>query len=135
MSHSDIIIIVATLSFTSTFGVYVAIRKIKQYTRPTINTLQRSGDVELMDYIEPVRPQQTYNPQDLFEPVFPIYERFSVNYERLPSYRTDTIPSYHTEDRLIINSCLENCVNLDFILIIFILVFFLILFRIIRIKI
>jgi hypothetical protein len=118
MSHSDIIWIVGTLTFASIFGPYVAIKLIKQYTRPPINTLQSSGDIELMDYIEPVRPQQTYNHQDLFEPVFPIYERISVNYWRVPSYRSETLPSYYTDDRIIINSCLENEIisNSDFLI-------------------
>jgi hypothetical protein len=86
MSHSDIIIIVGTLTFASIFGPYVAIKLIKQYTRPPINTLQRSGDIELMDYIEPAQPQQTHYPLDLLDPAFPIYERFTAFpiYERVP---------------------------------------------------
>ena len=135
MSHSDIIIIVATLSFASTFGVYVAIIKIKQYTRRPMNLLNREhGDIELGDITEPVYPQQIYDPRefDFSIPQSHNYERISnypPSYETgvIPSYHSGTIPSYHTYDRLMINSCLENCVNLDFILIIFILIFFLIL--------
>jgi hypothetical protein len=46
---SDIIIIVVTLTFASTFGVYAAIRVINRHTRPPVNTLVRSGDIELVD--------------------------------------------------------------------------------------
>jgi len=49
MSHSDIIIIVVTLTFSTTFGVYALIRVINQHTRPPVNTLVRSGDIELVD--------------------------------------------------------------------------------------
>jgi hypothetical protein len=48
---SDIIIIVVTLTFASTFGVYAAIRVINRHTRPPVNTLVRSGDIEL-DHIQ-----------------------------------------------------------------------------------
>lgn len=112
MSHTDIIWIVGTLTFASIFGPYVAIKLIKQYTRPPINTLQTSGDIELMDYIEPVRPQQTYNHQDLFEPAFPIYERFSVNYWRVPSYRSETLPSYHIKLTNYLDNKVQDAFNL-----------------------
>jgi hypothetical protein len=136
MSHSDIIIIVATLAFSSTVGVYATIRYINLHTRPPVNTLVRSGDIELVDYIEPTHPQQIYNYPDLFEPQFPIYERISnyVYFERAPSYQSGTLPSYHTVDRLNINSSLENSINLDYILIILIILCFLILILKLRIK-
>jgi hypothetical protein len=71
MSHSEIIIIVLTLTVISTFGVFVAIRKTIQYTRPPVNTLVRSGDIELIDYIEPTHPHQVYSYPDLLTPQFP----------------------------------------------------------------
>jgi hypothetical protein len=87
MTNSNIIIIVVTVTICSTLGIYVTIRKIIQYTRPPVNTLVRSGDIQLVDYIEPT--QQIYNYPDLLEPQFPIYERI-INYAsdngRLPSY-------------------------------------------------
>jgi len=49
MTHSDIIIIVVTATFASTFGVYAAIRYINLHTRPPVNTLVRLGDIELVD--------------------------------------------------------------------------------------
>lgn len=67
MSHTDWIWIIVTISFSSTFGVFVAIKKIKQYTRPPVNTLVRSGDIELVDYIEPTHPPQVYTNLDLLE--------------------------------------------------------------------
>jgi hypothetical protein len=126
MTNSNIIIIVVTLTICSTLGVYVAIRKTIQYTRPPVNTLVRSGDIELVDYIEPTQPQQIYNYPDLLEPQFPIYERiinYASDYGRVPSYWSGTPPSYQTIDRLNINSCLENSINPDFILwLIFVLI-------------
>jgi hypothetical protein len=85
MSEKDIIIIVATLTFASTVGVYAAIRYIKLHTRPPMNTLVRSGDIELPDFIEPTHPQQIYNYPDLLESQYPIYDRIS-EYGRVPSY-------------------------------------------------
>jgi hypothetical protein len=70
MLSSNIIIITATVTISSTLGVYVVIRKIIQYTRPPVNTLVRSGDIELVDYIEPTQPQQAYTHLDLLEPQF-----------------------------------------------------------------
>src|SRR5882757_5671304 len=82
MSHSDIIIITSTLLFASTFGVYAVIKIINRVTRPPVNSLIRSGDIELVnyieptnslvrtqdielvDYIEPTQPQQIYNYPD-----------------------------------------------------------------------
>jgi hypothetical protein len=84
MSHQDIIIILATFTFASTVGVFAAIRYINLHTRRPVNTLVRSGDIELVDYIEPTHPQQVYNYPDLFAPQYPIYDR---------------VPSYHTLDR------------------------------------
>jgi len=128
MSHTEIIWIVVTATFASTLGVYVAIRKIKQYTKPPVNTLERRGDIELVDYIEPTQPQQIYQYPDLSEgQPFPWY-----TYQRPPTYWSETLPSYQT-DNFYINSCLENSINIDFILIIFIISVF-ILFLIIRIK-
>jgi hypothetical protein len=88
MSHSDIIIITGTLFFFSTVGVYALIRVIKQHSRPPVNTLERSGDIQLVDYIEPVRAQDMYNYPDLLGSHYPIYERFSnhIHYGRVPSY-------------------------------------------------
>ena len=117
MSHTDIIILVITFSISSTLGVYALIRCINQHTRPPVNTLVRSGDIELVDYIEPSQPDRIYQYPDLLEQQqFPRYI-----YERAPSYWSGTPPSYQTTDRLYINSCLENSIYPD-------LIFWLILF-------
>lgn len=76
-----------------------------------MNTLVRSGHIELVDYIEPTHPQQVYNYPDLFAPQYPIYDR---------------VPSYHTIDRWNINSVLENAINLDSIL--WLILFFILIF-------
>lgn len=101
MIHNDIIIITVTLTISVPLGVIAAVKLINQYTRPPVNTLTRSGDIELVDYIEPTRPQQIYNYPDLLGSQITTYER---------------LPSYHTVDRGYINCCLENAINLDFIL-------------------
>jgi len=106
MSHTDIIWIVGTLTFASSVGVFAAIRYIKLHTRPPVNTLVRSGDLELIDYIEPTQPHHNY--PDLLVPQFP--------------RESSTPPSYHTIDRLNINSSLEDNINLDYIL--FLILFF-----------
>jgi hypothetical protein len=62
MTHLDIIITVVSLSLASTVGVYVAIKKINQYTRTPLNTLRReTGDIELNDLIEPRLPEQVHH--------------------------------------------------------------------------
>jgi hypothetical protein len=77
-----------------------------------------------MDYIEPSQPLAAHNPRDLdlFNPQFATYERFSNHsyYNEIgsiPSYQSEILPSYHSVDRLNINSCLENenIFNPDFI--------------------
>ena len=69
MTQSNIIIMIVGISIASTFGVYVAIKKINQYTRTPLNTLTReTGDIELIDYIEPTHPGETYYPVDLTIP-------------------------------------------------------------------
>ena len=129
--NSNILIITVTLTIVSTLGVYVVIRKIIQYTRPPVNTLVRSGDIELVDYIEPTRPQEIYNYPDLLGSYYQTYESFS-NYGRVssywsgnppsylngpcPSYQSGTLPSYQSVNRGYINCYLENSINLDFIL-------------------
>jgi len=120
MDHTTIIFLVVTLSICSTLGVYSAIRVIKKHSRPVVNTLNRSGDIELLDYIEPTQPQQIYNYPDLLQPQIYNYPdllqpQFQT-YERLPSYHTvDVLPSYYLADRWYIYSCLENNINLDYI--------------------
>ena len=113
MSHTDIIWIVGTLTFASTVGVFAAIRYIKLHTRPPVNTLVRSGDLELIDYIEPTQPHHNY--PDLLVQQFP--------------RESSTPPSYHTIDRLNINSSLEDNINLDYILFLILFCVFLLLIR------
>jgi hypothetical protein len=74
MINSNIIILVVTVTISSTLGVYVLIRKTIQYTRPPVNHLVRSGDIELVDYIEPTRPEGIYNYPDLLDPGYPMYD-------------------------------------------------------------
>jgi hypothetical protein len=100
MTHTDIAIILVTMTITSTLGVYVVIKKISQYTTPPVNTLVRPGDIELGDYIIPTRPSRAYNNLDLLQ----------------QTYEGSIPPSYHTNDGFYINCCLENSMHLDYIL-------------------
>jgi hypothetical protein len=139
MSHLDIIIITGTILISSTLGVYAVLRCINQHTNPPINTLsRRSGDIELQ-YIEPsidnnldlLQPQQvyisninscledsinlqstqsgnppSYNTLDLLQPQ-QVYTS-----ERIPSYLSANPSSYQNTN---INSCLEDSINLNYI--------------------
>lgn len=134
MSHTEIIIILTTAGISSTLGVIAAINIINKHTRPPVNTLVRSGDIELVDFIEPTQPQQVYNYTDLLGQQFQSWWRISDYNGTLPSYWSGTPPSYQTTDRININCCLENSINLDFILLLLILFFILILIIIILIR-
>jgi hypothetical protein len=93
LDHTTIIFVVVTLTICSTVGVYASIRVINKHSRHVVNTLNRRGDIELIDYIEPTQPPQIHTFPDLLEPQFPTYER-------LPSYHTiDGLPSYYVTDR------------------------------------
>ena len=128
MTHLDIIWIVVTLTISLTLKVYVAI-KIKYiyiYTRPSVNTLVILGDIKLVDYIEPTQPQWVFNYPNLLDSQ--IYERISnnIDYWKVPSYFSEASPSYQTVDQGYIYFCLENSINLDFILILLIFLFLLV---------
>lgn len=101
MSHTDIIIITATLFFTSTVGVYAAIRCINKHWAPAQNRLVRRGDIELVDYIEP----STNNNLDLLEPQPAyIYDRIPTYFsEYPPTYFSEYPPSYHTNNFDLLN--------------------------------
>jgi hypothetical protein len=83
MTHTDYIIIILGASLMLGMGTCVAIREVNRYARPVENVLTRRGDLELVDYIEPTRPQQIYNYPDLLTPEFTTYERIS---NRVQSY-------------------------------------------------
>lgn len=124
MSHTDIIWIVVTLTFSSTVGVYAAIRYTNLHTRPPVNTLVRSGDIELVDYIEPTHvrdidlsslPQFPHvmvnNPLPIRWDIYPL-PRFSHLTENTATGNTP--PGYSQLTNNFINSSLENNINLDF---------------------
>jgi hypothetical protein len=114
MSQGETILIVVTVTICSTLGVYVAVRVINQWTTPTVNTLvRRSGDIELVDYIEPNQPVV-----DFIEPIQPALPN--------PTYHSDIlgrdyrlIESIHEYPGYVPSSIicpLENTINIDFIL-------------------
>lgn len=71
-------------------GTFITIKTIHKLTRPIVNTMNRSGEIELVDYIEPVRPINTYYPDqfDLMNNQFLVLERFSY----APTYYTGQNP-------------------------------------------
>jgi hypothetical protein len=128
MTTQDQIITICILAFIGIpLGTFTAIKTINKLSRPPVNALNRTGDIELVDYIEPTRPQQIFNYPDLLEST---HERFSnhVGYGRVPSMP----PSYHTVDRWYIHSSLENNINLDFAWVIFFFISILIISLLIR---
>ena len=133
MNHQEIIIIVATITFFGTVGTAVWIRRIMLTTHEPVNRLVRAHqDIELgnLDYIEPTHPSRVYNQVDLIA-----YERLDTT-DRVPSYWSEGLPSYHTQDRWYIHSYLENEINLDLIfwLILFLLILFVVIVSLIYFK-
>lgn len=138
MSHSDIILIITLITFFSTTaGIYVAVKKINQYSRAPENVLTRRGDIELVDYNEPTQPLQAYfqSGADSISTTggdasidFPIIIESIPSHHPIVSVQNGTIFSYQAEIDLPvidstqtgtslnyqpeinywINSCLEN---------------------------
>jgi len=119
MTHTEIIWIVASLTFASTFGVYALVRVINQHITPPVNRLQRRGDIELGYNIQP----STIYP-DLLDSPPPIYNRTGSYW----SEWSGNPPSYQTDDRFYINSSFEDSINLDFIWIILLVFIIVIIF-------
>jgi hypothetical protein len=85
MTNQHQIIIICILGFISVpLGTFITIKTINKLSRPPVNTLARSGDIELGDYIE--HAQQTYNYPDLLAPT---YERIA---SLAPTYQTGVFP-------------------------------------------
>jgi len=146
---SNVIILLSTGTFAATFGSYVVIRLLRKYTPSPVNTLQRSGDIELGDYIQSTQPEQINNYPDLLALPSAIYDRipnytpYYGNSSRVPSYWSGNgrlpsyfsggnPPSYHSYqpvDR--INCPLEDYIfeNLDYILWLILFCVFLLLIR------
>jgi len=130
MTTQHQIITICVLAFIAVpLGTFTIIKTIKKLTRPPVNTLVRSGDIE-MNYIEPVHPGHVYQPIDSVNPNYINYEAYNW-VDRVPSFYTGQSapsyfsggnpPSYNVMDRVYINSILENeNINLYFIWIIFI---------------
>ena len=97
-----------------------------------MNTLVRSGDIELVDYIEPVQPPHSYQPKDLenlnYEP-YNCYDRASSfnMWGNPPTYNSDPLPSFDGIYR--INCPLEDYINQDLILIFLFLLMIIIILR------
>ena len=124
MSTQNQIIVICILGAIAVpLGTFITIKTIHKLTGSVVNTMNRSGDIELNDYIEPTQLQQAH--YDLLSPPLPTdfiqfipdgsmlsyYERVSFgNPSTLPS---GSLPSYHS---VYINSVFENSINLDSIL-------------------
>jgi hypothetical protein len=127
MTHQDQIIIICILAFIGIpLASFTAIKTINKLTRPPVNSLVRPGDIEMVDYIEPTHPVNTFYPDhfDLAINQFPVLERISYppTYYTgsIPFYRSGTLPHYQSVDGININCCLENNINLEIILLVFI---------------
>jgi len=136
MTHQDQIITICILAFIGIpLASFTAIKTINKLSRPPVNTLVRPGDIEMVDYIEPTHPVNTFYPDqfDLVRNQFSVLERFSyppTYYSgSIPFYRSGSLPHYQSVDGININCCLENNINLEIILLVFIFICFLILWK------
>jgi hypothetical protein len=69
MTTQDQVIIICVLAFIAVpLGGFITIKTINKLTKPPVNTLVRSGDIELVEFIEPVQPPQVY--PDLLSPEY-----------------------------------------------------------------
>lgn len=140
MTTQHQIIALSVIAFISIpLGTFITIKTINKLTRPQVNTLTRTtGDIELLNYIDPVQPDQVYQPLDTLNPNYINYESYNWS-DRVPSYYTGQYapsyfsggnpPSYYTNDRRFINCCLEDNINLDYIFYIILFCVFLLLIR------
>jgi hypothetical protein len=95
-------------------GTFTIIKCIKKLTHHPVNTLHRRGDIELVDYISPTYPSNSFQ-IDL--------ENYNLPYLYPPSYRSGILPSYRSEilplyeNGYNIHCCLENeYMNINFII-------------------
>src|SRR6266436_86576 len=114
MTTQDQIIIICVLAFIAVpLGTFITIKTINKLSRPPVNTLDRRGDIELVDYIEPSQPIHAYYPFDINNN-FPTYERISYpptyyTGSNPPFYQSGTLPRYQSVETI-------NCpLELDFI--------------------
>jgi|SRR5712664_3196836 len=120
-------------------GTFTAIKCIKKLSRPPVDVLRRqTGDIELVDYIEPSQPLNAYHPNqfDLVNNQFSVLERISYpptyySGSNPPFYRSGTLPYYQSVDGININSCLENENIFNSYFIFLIIMFFLFSFSVI----
>lgn len=105
MNKTDIIWILSTASFASTFGVYVLVRKIRQYTQPPTNLLRRQNhDIELQNVIEPIQS----NLRDIDLNSLPQYPTSQAVINQLPiRWSENSLPRYSQISEYFINSPLE----------------------------
>jgi len=114
MTSQDQIIIICILAFiTVPLGTFITIKTINKLSRPPVNALNRTADIELVDYIEPLQPLNTYYPNqiDLENNLFPVLERISYpptyyTGSNPPFYGSGTLPYYQSYET--INCTLEN---------------------------
>lgn len=103
MSKFDIWTIIGTGTFVVTFGVFVVIRKVRQYTHEPTNVLTRSGDIELQETI-----QSGFNPRDVDLSSLPQYPQSQAVINHLPiRWAENNPPRYSQLTGNFINSPLE----------------------------
>jgi len=95
-------------------GTFTTIKCIKKLTSHPVNTLHRRPDIELVDYITPTQPPNSFQ-IDLENYNLPYIYPPSYRSGILPSYRSDILPLY--ENGYNIHCCLENeYMNIYFII-------------------
>jgi hypothetical protein len=114
MTTQDQIIIICVLAFIAVpLGTFITIKTINKLSRPPVNALNRTADIELVDYIEPSQPLNTFYPNqiDLVNNQFSVLERISYaptyyTGSNPPFYQSGTLPRYQSVET--INCMLEN---------------------------
>lgn len=134
MTTQNEVIIICVLAFIAVpLGGFITIKTINKLTKPPVSSLNRQADIELVGYIEPSQPHNTYYPIDLLHNQFPILERISYpptyySGSNPPFYRSGTLPYYQSVDGININCCLENENIFNSYFIFLIIMFFVVIF-------
>lgn len=113
MSHTDLILVISLITFSSTVGVFILIKKINQCTPTPENVLTRRGDIELPTISPPSPPTQPLEAYLRSVDSLDISNYNLVNNDLgLIQYREINSPqefyrNYNELENSLINSCLE----------------------------
>lgn len=120
-TQTQIIIICIMAAVAVPVGTFTLIQCIKKLTPTPVNSLHRRGDLQLVDFITPTQPPNSF--QIDLENYNSHYTNFNSIYP--PSYRSGILPSYQSEilplyeNGYNIHCCLEyDYLNINFIFLI-----------------